>query len=66
MNKNWYDIANDLHRKCTSIGNMDDGICKKNELSENPINVSSIFTAFHIRIAGHDIGKALGMMGVMG
>ena len=33
---------------------------------DNPVNILSIFAAFHIGSTGYDIGKVLGMIGIIG
>ena len=59
-NQTHCEITTVLRRKCISTENNSEK-CFRDE----PINVRSIFAAFHIGTAGLDIGKALGMIGVM-
>ena len=39
---------------------------KKNTFLDDELNIRAIMAAYHIGTAGHDIGKAFGMIGVSG
>ena len=62
------EICNDLQKNTTIKANEANEIqkTKKKGLLDDEVNVRAIFTAYHIGTAGYHIGKALGMIGVMG